>query len=116
MCVRTCLCTFERDSPGLYFKYTFKMYLPLKNNLGGGGGGGDEVRSRVPILLSHLKRTIEDDYLFQTAIGPDDVHLSYLPLAHMFERGMHVSLFASTPEGRGTYPSEIMEVEQGSHV
>ena len=82
---------FERDSPGLYFKYTFKMYLPLK-------------------------RTVEDGYLFQTAIRPDDVHLSYLPLAHMFERGMHVSLFASTPEGRGTYPSEIMEVEQGPHV
>ncbi|ESO84095.1 hypothetical protein LOTGIDRAFT_211040 [Lottia gigantea] len=41
--------------------------------------------SNISAIIAHVKSNFE--------ITPNDVHLSYLPLAHMFERGMQLLLF-----------------------
>jgi len=52
----------------------------------------DMKQAEIDQILTLMKMLIL--FIIQKGINvtPQDVHLSYLPLAHMFERGMEVSV------------------------
>ncbi|OPL21576.1 long-chain-fatty-acid-5 ligase, partial [Mytilus galloprovincialis] len=47
--------------------------------------------NQIKFLMKTMLVSIQIQFETVTTIGPEDRHLSYLPLAHNFERGMNMT-------------------------